>query len=169
MPFGCHPELIQYDKGGPHAADTQVKFFYPAGFNSRRKPTGAVLEALKRVEDPRACLTIKAQRALQNTDLVLPTHTIDGRLNRQYVRELAEQGLVSSLDDDRVHLVVGDLPVHSYYNLFAEHDVCLAPSRWEGLGLHLFEATAFGLPVLANDVPPINEVITHGTNGWLVR
>lgn len=170
VPFGCHPELIQYARATPRLrqdADKPVSFFYPSGFNSRRKPTGAVVEAFRRVEDPNARLTIKAQRSLQNTDLVLPKETTHERLRRRHTRELAERGMVAALDDDRVRILVDDLPVDSYYRMFAEHDVCLAPSRWEGLGLHLFEATAFGLPVVANDIPPIDEVITHGTNGWL--
>lgn len=170
VPFGCHPELIQYAEPEQHsrqAPDAPVRFFYPAGFNSRRKPTGAVVEAFRHVENPHARLTIKAQRGLQNTDLVLPKEAADGRLRRRHVRDLAEHGMVAGLDDYRIQVVVGDLSVDSYYRLFAEHEVCLAPSRWEGLGIHLFEATAFGLPVIANDIPPINEVITHGTNGWL--
>ncbi|HVH17422.1 MAG TPA: glycosyltransferase, partial [Myxococcota bacterium] len=44
----------------------------------------------------------------------------------------------------------------------------LAPSRWEILGLHLYEATAFGMPVITNDNPPMNEVIEDGLNGILV-
>ncbi|MBA2765214.1 MAG: glycosyltransferase, partial [Thermoleophilaceae bacterium] len=45
----------------------------------------------------------------------------------------------------------------------------LAPSRWEGLGLHLFEATAFGMPIITNDNPPMNEVVEDELNGILVR
>ena len=46
--------------------------------------------------------------------------------------------------------------------------MCLAPSRWEGLGLHLFEATALGLPIITNDNPPMNELVVDGRNGLLV-
>ena len=47
--------------------------------------------------------------------------------------------------------------------------MCLAISRWEGLGLPLYEALAFGMPVITNDVPPMNEPIVHDRNGLLVR
>ena len=47
--------------------------------------------------------------------------------------------------------------------------MCLAISRWEGLGLPLYEALAFGMPVITNDVPPMNEPIEHERNGLLVR
>jgi hypothetical protein len=52
--------------------DGQLRFFYPAGFQSRRKPTGAVLEAFSRVVAPDARLRIKPQRALKAEDRVLP-------------------------------------------------------------------------------------------------
>src|SRR4029079_5624392 len=41
-------------------------------------------------------------------------------------------------------------------------------SRWEGLGLFLYEAIAFGMPQITNDSPPMNEVVTDGANGLLV-
>ena len=47
-------------------------------------------------------------------------------------------------------------------------DVCITPSRWEGLGLPLYEAIAFGQPVITNDDPPMNEVVGDGVNGLLV-
>jgi glycosyltransferase involved in cell wall biosynthesis len=64
-------------------------------------------------------------------------------------------------------VIAEDQPAAEYLRLFASADVCLAPSRWEGLGLHLFEATAFGMPVITNDNPPMNEVVRDGENGLL--
>ena len=66
-------------------------------------------------------------------------------------------------------MILEDLPTAEHLRLFAGNDVCLAPSRWEGLGLHLYEAMALGLPVITNDDPPMNEVIRDGENGLLVR
>ena len=42
------------------------------------------------------------------------------------------------------------------------------PARWEGLGLPLYEAIAFGMPAVTNDAPPMNEAIHDGENGLLV-
>ena len=66
-------------------------------------------------------------------------------------------------------MILEDLPTDEHLRLFASADVCVAPSRWEGLGLHLYEAMALGLPVITNDNPPMNEVIVDGDNGLLVR
>src|ERR671919_443552 len=62
-----------------------------------------------------------------------------------------------------------DAPRLAYLRDFASCDACLAISRWEGLGLPLYEAIAFGMPVITNDVPPMNEPIEHELNGLLVR
>ncbi len=44
----------------------------------------------------------------------------------------------------------------------------VAPARWEGLGLPLYEAIAFGMPAVTNDAPPMNEAIADEVNGLLV-
>jgi glycosyltransferase involved in cell wall biosynthesis len=38
-------------------------------------------------------------------------------------------------------------------------DLCLFPSRWEGMGLAAIEAVAAGVPVLASDLPSLHSVI----------
>jgi glycosyltransferase involved in cell wall biosynthesis len=120
-------------------------FFYPAGFLSKRKPIAEVLKAFKRVESPEARLLVKGQVERER-----------GRLER------------AASADPRVEFLLADLPTDEHLRLFASADVCVAPSRWEGLGLHLYESMALGLPVITNDNPPMNEVIADGRNGLLV-
>jgi glycosyltransferase involved in cell wall biosynthesis len=112
---------------------------------SARKPFEAVLEAFGRTTDPRLRLIFRAQ--------------VDRHMKgvRKRVRR-----------DGRVEVISEDLPIGQHLSLFASADVCVAPSRWEGLGLHLFEAAAFGIPVITNDNPPMNEVVHDGENGLLV-
>lgn len=43
--------------------------------------------------------------------------------------------------------------------LFQSGDIAVQPSRFEGVGLSLIEAQACGLPVIAIDAPPMNEVV----------
>lgn len=157
--WGIHPELLAYaldagaersradpaasGRGAEQAAG--VTYFFPGGFMSRRKPFEATLEAFSRVGDERLRLVFKAQ--------------VDRRMKE--VRKRIGR-------DRRIEVVTGDLPTDEHLRLFASADVCLAPSRWEGLGLHLYEATAFGMPIVTNDNPPMNEVVTDGDNGILV-
>lgn len=46
-------------------------------------------------------------------------------------------------------------------------DALLFPSRSEGFSLVVLEAMACGLPVVAARIPALQEVIEHGTSGWL--
>ena len=147
--WGIHPELLKYASPaapGRESGVEVVRFFYPAGFLSKRKPLKPVLRAFSSVSDPDLRLTVKAQVKRQAK-----------RLNR------------AAEEDPRIEVVLEDLPTDEHLRRFAAADVCLAPSRWEGLGLHLYEAAAFGLPTITNDDPPMNEVISDGVNGLLVK
>ncbi len=143
--WGIHPELLAYDPGERPAGDV-VRLFYPAGFLSKRKPLRPLLKAFSAVRDPDLRLTVKAQVERQAT-----------RLHR------------AAAEDPRIEVILEDLPTDEHLRRFAAADVCIAPSRWEGLGLHLYEATAFGMPVITNDNPPMNEVVKDGVNGILVK
>ena len=143
--WGIHPELLGYAREEPAGGPT-VTYFYPAGFLSKRKPVDAVLDAFGKTRDDRFRLVIKAQVERQRKKLERAAET-----------------------DPRIEVILEDLPTDEHLRRFAAADVCLAPSRWEGLGLHLYEATAFGMPVITNDFPPMNEVVTGGVNGLLVK
>ena len=140
--WGIHPELLEF------ASDHRPErlFFYPGGFLSKRKPVAEVLKAFRRVNAGGARLLVK------------------GQVEREV--DLLERGAAR---DPRVEIRLEDLPTDEHLRLFASADVCVAPSRWEGLGLHLYESMALGLPVITNDNPPMNEVILDGENGLLVK
>jgi 1,2-diacylglycerol 3-alpha-glucosyltransferase len=154
--WGCHPELLEAAKGsesepaapGRGAEDVagEIRFFFPGGFMSKRKPVAPTLKAFRAARDPRLRLVVKSQV----------------ERGEKTVRRAARR-------DPRIELVADDLPSAEHLRLFAAADVCLAPSRWEGLGLHLYEATALGLPIISNDNPPMNEVVRDGVNGLLVQ
>ena len=46
-------------------------------------------------------------------------------------------------------------------------DIFLMPSRFEGFGLTLLEAASHGLPIVAQDIPPLREVIADYPNAVL--
>ena len=149
--WGIHPDLLE-DVAARDAerdarpGDGPVKFFFPGGYMTKRKPLKPVLEAFSRARGDGLRLVLKAQ--------------VEKRV-----------GMVqkAAAADPRIEPLFADLPDAEHRRLFASADVCLAPSRWEGLGLHLYEAIALGMPTITNDNPPMNEVIRDRQNGLLVR
>nr|MDQ3957312.1 glycosyltransferase family 4 protein [Actinomycetota bacterium] len=53
-------------------------------------------------------------------------------------------------------------------DLLAAADAFAFPSRWEGLGSVLLEAMALEAPIVTSDLPPVREIVTHGTDALVV-
>jgi glycosyltransferase involved in cell wall biosynthesis len=144
VPWGIHPELLAV---APHRADDGlVRFVFPGGFLGHRKPAEPVIEAFSKAEGPHLRLLVKAQVERSRLERIQPM--VDA--------------------DERIELLLADEPWGEHLAAIAANDVSVSPSRWEGLGLPLYEAMAFGMPTIANDDPPMNEVIADGENGILV-
>jgi 1,2-diacylglycerol 3-alpha-glucosyltransferase len=141
--WGIHQELL--DVPVRRADDGLVRFYFPGALLGPRKPHKEVVEAFSNSRGENLRLIFKAQ--------------LERRMN--YLTRAAEA-------DPRIELVVDDMETREHLELFASCDVCLGPSRWEGLGLFLYEAAAFGMPQISNDSPPMNEVVRDGVNGILV-
>jgi 1,2-diacylglycerol 3-alpha-glucosyltransferase len=145
--WGCHPELLEaaarFARNG--SADGTVRFYFPGGYMTKRKPLRPTLDAFRAAKGKNLRLVLKAQ--------------VERRQNLV---------LRAARKDKRIEPIFEDLPTAEHHRLLAGVDAFLAPSRWEGLGLHLYEAAAFGLPVITNDNPPMNEVVIDGENGVLV-
>ncbi len=140
--WGVHPEYNAYT---PERPDDVVDFHYHAGLLGKRKPFKEVVNAFSATPEPELRLIVKAQ--------------IERRM--KFLERATRQ-------DSRVELVLEDLPTDEHLQMFANSHVCMAPARWEGLGLHLYEAIAFGMPIVCNDDPPMNELVVDGVNGLLV-
>jgi glycosyltransferase involved in cell wall biosynthesis len=140
--WGVHPEYLEYT---PHRPDDVVDFHYHAGLLGKRKPFKEVINAFSETTQPELRLIVKAQ--------------IERRMN--FLEKAVKR-------DSRIDLVLEDLPTEEHLQKFADAHVCMAPARWEGLGLHLYEAIAFGMPIVCNDDAPMNELVTDGVNGLLV-
>lgn len=106
-----------------------------------------------------------ALRALQQIRERFPTaHLIiagDGDLRPQLETLARELGIDANLHwlgwrSDAVKLI-------------GAFDVLLMPSLWEGFGLVLLEAMSRRVPVIANRVSAIPEVVVHGETGLLVE
>lgn len=145
VPWGIHPELLAVEPQRP--GDGLVRLVFPGGFLGHRKPAEPVVEAFSRARGEQLRLVVKAQVERSRLQRLLP--------------------LIEA--DPRIELVLADEPWDQHLARIAANDVSISPSRWEGLGLPLYEAIAFGMPTICNDDPPMNEVIADGDNGLLVR
>ncbi len=132
---------------------------------SERKPTLAAVSAFHALSAPDVELVLKAQRALTRSDFVIPETMSDLTTRRRAI--LGDDSILRS--DPRIRVVTDDLGMKDYMTLFGEADVSLAPARWEGLGMHLFEAQSLAVPTISCNIPPINEIIQDGVNGLLVE
>lgn len=84
----------------------------------------------------------------------------DGELKPFLLSEVEKHGL----SDCVIYLGVTDRP----QELLSSLDLCLMPSRWEGLPLVLLESFSVGTPVIATDIPGIREIVETGRNGVLI-
>jgi glycosyltransferase involved in cell wall biosynthesis len=142
LQWGIHPE---YERITPNRTDSPVSFHYHAGLLGKRKPFREIVEAFSATRNPDLRLIVKAQ--------------IERRM--KFLQRAAKR-------DSRIELVLEDLPSDEHLQMCADANVCMAPARWEGLGLHLYEAIAFRQPILTNDDPPMSELVGDGENGLLV-
>ncbi len=159
--WGCHPEV---DAFRSERENKGKSFLYIGGFMSIRKPTAATAKAFSEVRTPENELLIKVQRPIKKTDFVLPETIKDLATPRRKI--IADDSYIRN--DERIRIIDQDMTQDDYLSLFANCDVSLAPSRWEGLGLHLFEAQSLGVPTITCNIPPMTEVIEDGVNGLLV-
>lgn len=60
-------------------------------------------------------------------------------------------------------------PTTNVATVFAQADIVLMPSRWEGFGMIAIEAMAAGRTVAATDTGALPELIDHGVSGVLVK
>lgn len=57
---------------------------------------------------------------------------------------------------------------HDYANIMANSDLTIWPAKYDGMGIVGLTSLHMGTPVLAWDVPPINEILVNGKNAILV-
>lgn len=135
----------------PNYVDT--RFFLPVGSSDEERPLLCFVGRLEKEKNLLALI-----RAVAGLDLDL---------------EIIGQGslrdeLACCAKTSRVRLV-GMVPNHLLSKSFNRCTLFVLPSLYEGHPKALLEAMACGVPVLGTDVTGINEVISHGVNGWLCK
>jgi glycosyltransferase involved in cell wall biosynthesis len=117
-------------------------FFHPGGFGGayERKATGEVIRAFLELNNPNTKLIITMQRDYKIHPETDNIEVIDRNLSR---KELLE--------------------------LYTKADAVILPSKWESIGLPILESLASYTPVITNNIPPMNEFVREGLNGYLCK
>ncbi len=80
-----------------------------------------------------------------------------------------ELEMIAQKDGTSDHLTILErVSEENKVRLYNSADVSVLPTRYEGFGLPPLEAMAAGCPVIASDIPVVDEVVTHEHNGLLV-
>jgi len=85
-----------------------------------------------------------------------------GPLENQLRNEISQQGL-----DDHI-TVTGYVTQEQLFRYYSLADLFVLSSIREGFGIVLIEAMAAEIPVVATDIPGVNEVVEDGVTGKLV-
>jgi glycosyltransferase involved in cell wall biosynthesis len=145
IPWGTDTSLFVPNDFMPVRKD-MVTFFHSAGMSPYRKGTDQLLCAFESVAD-RAHLVIHTQVSLCES---LPE--LAGCLE-----ELSSKGCLTVIEK-----------TVSAPGLYHLGDVYIYPTRLDGIGLTILEASSCGLPVVVPDNGPMNEFVKHGQNGHTV-
>lgn len=140
LPWGTDINL--YTPSEKKNIDKKIVFFHSMGM-SDRKGTKELINVFinNRMSKMGAELVIHTQKSI--------SHLIS--------EEKAKQ--------NGIEIICKSVPAPGLYYL---GDVYVYPAKLDGLGLTMYEALACGLPVIATDVAPMNEVVNNN-NGRLVR
>ena len=84
----------------------------------------------------------------------------DGPLREELQKQVEDLGI-----SDKVYLAGEVSDVRSY---LLKADIFASSSLYEGLPLSMLEAMAAGLPIVANNVGGIPDIIKDGYNGYLI-
>lgn len=89
------------------------------------------------------------------------------RADPAYARKVRRQVLTAGLQD-QVEFV-GRVTDGQLTDLLSRSHLLAVPSSYEGFGIVYLEAMSFGLPVIASSEGGAREMVTHGSNGFLVK
>lgn len=107
---------------------------------------------------------IDAMRKIEEKSIIL--HIVGPIEDETYFHCL--QNLVRQYKLENKVVFYGMVPQEELWRFYAKSDIFILPSLWEGFGIALLEAMAFGLPIVATRGGAIPDLVNDGENGLLV-
>ncbi|MGU8601181.1 glycosyltransferase [Clostridium perfringens] len=136
--WGTDVDLYKFQK----RSNDILTFFHSAGM-STRKGTSVLID------------TFLNSDLKNNSKLIIHTQLPVSKFTKFNIKELK---------DNNIEIIEKTIKAPGIYYL---GDVYVYPTELDGLGLTIYEALSSGLPVVATNVAPINEII-NSSNGKLI-
>jgi len=69
--------------------------------------------------------------------------------------------------NENIELIDKNLDREELIKYYYKSDAIILPSRWETVGIPILEGMAAGKPIVTTNVPPMNEFVVTGLNGYV--
>lgn len=146
IPWGTDIKIYNHNNK-KKTENNQLIFFHSAGMNPYRKGTDLTIRSFYNLKSDISKLLIHTQ---VNLIKFFPELTSS-------INELIKNG--------RLEIIEKTVTAPGLYH---KGDIYVYPSRLEGIGLTIAEASASGMPVLTTNEAPMNEFIEENINGKLI-
>ena len=135
VPWGTDIYLFQ-PKNLAEKINHKLVFFHSMGMSNRKGTKDLIETFIEHKLGSRARLVIHTQIPLETYFEINP----------------------NELTQNNIDVILKTVPAPGLYHL---GDIYVYPTRLEGIGLSIYEALSCGLPVIATDIPPVNEIINN--------
>lgn len=126
---------------------------------SRKRKVSLIFGSIGRLEEQKGhkyLINAFKKAKIKNAKLLIAG---EGSLRPSLERQIARLKLKSQVE------LVGQVRANDFYK---EIDAFVLPSLWEGMGIVLVEAALSGRPILFNNIPGANEVLSDD-NAWPLK
>ena len=138
-------DLNEFPAPKRQIANRPFTFFHPGGWGGvfNRKNTQVVVDAFNRLSKDH-----------KNVKLIVASQ-----------KELKTEGTLP----ENLEIISKDFSRQELIDLYYKADCTVLPSKWETIGIPILESLAAGKPLIVTDVPPMNEFVRPGKNGYLTK
>ena len=121
------------------------------GAIAERKGQHLLVDVMNEIvkEEPRASLLLIGRTGVEDSSYILK---LQERIRKYHLTNNV--------------LIKGFLPANLMPNAYAQADIFVTGTMWEGFGMPIAEAMSSGIPVVTFDTTAMHELITDGINGF---
>lgn len=119
----------------------------------------------KGILDILVAISILKKVTIPNIKLLIPTSSLstNDKFSKKVLKLIKDLKIESNVLIKSDQFLIDDMP-----KVYALSDIMVLPSYSEGLGIVLLEAMSMKIPVIATNIPGVNEVVKHNKTGLLV-